>query len=341
MASLFRPVLPHLLATELAALGTGLNDGKLEDALAGLSVLPSNLAVRASQKIARTARLGWWQLETGHSQARLVNRSAEQRLLRRSPKYAWLFLFHPDGYIREAALDAINGAPTSPFFVSALAWRLNDWVPPVRRAAKRCAERVLPEVRADVAAKAALYLLDRSLVWSRWSDEFDVLDSMFERKDVIEALTVLLEKQSVGPLATCFRNILRHPNADEYLPRLAGGAVQPSVRALAYQCLIAGKATWTVGFEWTWVDKVYGLRKRIPTVETRDIRRTRLAADLIRIAARDRSAVVRKVAADALIAARSQLPDEEALITRLAKDRSPAVRSRADFMLRHPPRAQS
>jgi hypothetical protein len=46
-------------------------------------------------------------------------------------------------------------------------------------------------------------------------------------------------------------------------------------------------------------------------------------------------------ALDALIAARAQLPDENNLIARLADDRSPAVRSRADFMLRHPPSVPS
>jgi hypothetical protein len=130
---------------------------------------------------------------------------------------------------------------------------------------------------------------------------------------------------------------LRYPNVDEHLPRLAAAAVQPSVRAVAYQCLIFGKATWSVGFEWAWIDKVYGLRRRVPKLETRDIGRTRPAADLIREAVHDKSPFVRRVAADALIAARSQLPDEETLIAHLAKDRSSAIRSRAEFMLRHPP----
>jgi hypothetical protein len=223
--------------------------------------------------------------------------------------------------------------------LSALAWRLNDWVQPVRQAARRCAERVLHRADAAVAANAALYLLDRRLVWGRWGNEQKVLDSTFERIDVVAALTVLLQEHSNGPLANCLRNALRYPNVDEYLPRLAAAAVQPSVRAVAYQCLISGKAIWSVGFEWGWNDKIYGLRRRVPVLETRDIRRVRAAADLIREAARDKSAIVRRVAADALIAARSQLPEEEALIALLAKDRSPAVRSRADFMLRHRPTA--
>jgi hypothetical protein len=134
---------------------------------------------------------------------------------------------------------------------------------------------------------------------------------------------------------------LRYPGIDQHLPRLAAAAVQPSVRAVAYQCLISGKATWSVGYGWVWIDKVYGLRRRVPKIEARDIQRPRPTLDLIREAARDKSSIVRIVAADALIAARSQLPDEDALIALMAGDRSPAIRSRADYMMRHPPSCPS
>jgi hypothetical protein len=341
MAPHLRSVLPAPLAAKLAALGTEPGDHQLKAILADLSDLPANQIVRASREIASAARLGWWQPQMSFSLGRLFGSSSEQELLRKKPDYAWLFLFHLNGYMREAALDAVNSPPTSPFFFSALAWRLNDWVPPVRQAAERCAGRVLHRTDADVAANAALYLLDRRLVWGRWSDGPKVLDSVFAREDVIAALALRLREQSTGPLAACLRNTLRYPNIDEHLPRLAAAATQPSVRAVAYQCLTSGKASWSVGFEWTWIDKVYGLRKRIPKLATRDIQRIRPAAYFIREAIRDKSPFARKVAADALIAARSQLPDEEALIAHLAKDPSPEIRSRADFMLRHPssPRA--
>jgi len=98
-----------------------------------------------------------------------------------------------------------------------------------------------------------------------------------------------------------------------------------------------------VGFEWIWIDKVYGIRRRVPKLATRDIPKTRPAVELIRNAARDKSPFVRRVAADALITARAQLPAEavEALIADLEKDKSPAIRSRADFMRRHLPSRQS
>jgi hypothetical protein len=363
MASHIQSVLSPSISAKLSALKTGLGrkrtDRELEEVLAELSALPASLVVRASREIARKASLGWWQPEklplrvVVASGARLVwwrlKKSLEwpsrkvpsdQEILKRNHDYAWLFLFHPSGYVREAALDRIDNPPTSPFFFSALAWRLNDWVQPVRQAAERCAARVLHQTAASVAANAALYLLDRRHAWGRWSDERKVLDRVFERKDVIAALVVYLLERSTGPLATSLRHALRYPNVDEHLPRLAAAAVQPSVRAVAYQCLISGKATWSVGFEWAWIDKVYGLRRRVPKLATRDIRRIRPAAEFIREAVHDKSPFVRSVAADALIAARSQLPDEEKLIAHLAKDPSSAIRSRADFMLRHPPSRQ-
>jgi hypothetical protein len=113
-------------------------------------------------------------------------------------------------------------------------------------------------------------------------------------------------------------------------------AVQPSVRAAAYRCLIPGKAVWPVGFEWSWINKVYGLRRRTPKLETRTIQTDRPATDFIEAGIRDKSAFVRKVVADAMIAVRAQIPNEEKLVAHLATDRSSLVRSRAEFLMRHP-----
>ncbi|MEH2493917.1 hypothetical protein V1294_000396 [Bradyrhizobium sp. AZCC 1678] len=344
MASHRRSVLPPPLAAKLAALGNklGQSDDELEDVLAELSALPANEIVPASREIATAVRFGWWREQNGFLLPPLFGGAASTpQLLRKNHDYAWLFLFHPSGYAREAALDSINDPPASAFFFATLAWRLNDWVRPVRQAALRCAERVLHQTTTDVAAKAALYLLDRRLVWGRWTDEANILDSVFGRRDVIAGLATHLQGQSTGAVATCLRSASRYPDIDEHLPHIAAAAVQPSVRAVAYQWLIAGKATWPVGFEWAWIDKVYGLRRRIPVLASRDIRATRPAAEWIREGIHDKSAFVRRIAADALVGARAQIPDADNLIAHLAKDRSPAIRSRADFMLRHPLSAQS
>ena len=335
------PALPRELSAKLSSLGAklkkGPSDSELNDVLDALSEIPPNQVVRISRDIATAARLGWWLPEEHFSLQRLFRKPlSESDLLKRNPNYAWLFLFHYSGYVREAALDVIHTPPASAFFFAALAWRLNDWVEPVRQAAKRCAERVLPLTNADIVASAALYLLDRRLVWGRWSDEPGVLDSIFSRKEVVAALAVRLCKQTTGPLATCLRYALRYPNIDEYLPGLAAYAIQPAVRAVAYQCLLAGRAAWPVGHEWEWIDRIYGLKKRVPKLDSRAIGGMQPIPELVRQGVLDKSPKVRSVAADALTEIRSQLPDADSLIAKLAKDRSPAVRWRADFMLRHP-----
>lgn len=341
MVVISHPALPRELSAKLSSLGArlkkGPSDRELNDVLVGLSAISPNQVVRVSREIATAARLVWWQPEKGFSLERLFRKPlSEYDLLKENLDYAWLFLFHYSGYVREAALDLIEAPPASAFFFAALAWRLNDWVELVRQAAKRCAERVLPFTSADIVASAALYLLDRRFVWGRWSDGPEVLDGIFSRKEVVAALAVLLCEQPTGPLATCLRYALRYPNIDAHLPSLATNAIQPSVRAVAYQCLLAGRAAWPVGYEWAWIDKVYGLKRRVPKLNSRDIRSSLLIAELIRQGVLDKSPKVRSVAADALTEVRAQLPDADSLIVKLAKDRSPAVRWRADFMLRHP-----
>lgn len=361
MAGPSRPILSPALSDRLAELKVrrGLRTGQeLREVLNELAALPANLIARASHEIARSARLGWW--DPRQAPIRVVPRGrfsfslptswkvferdrsgndlpSERDLLKINPDYAWLFLFHPDGHVREAALKHVNEPPTSPFFLAALAWRLNDWVQPVRQAAKHCIQRIAPGVSAEIAVQTGLYLLSRRLIWGRWREEAGALDLIFAREDVLAALADRLRTQPSGQTAACLRNVLQHPGIDRHLPSLAAQAVQPSVRATAFQCLISGRARWQIGYDWIWIDKVYNLRKRIPAFETRDIRKNHAVAAYIADGILDRSALVRKIVADAMIVARSQIPNETDLVARLAKDPNAAVRARADFMLRHPP----
>jgi hypothetical protein len=334
-------VLPERLSARLKTLGAGLEYGpsdlELDRVLADFSALPPNLIVRASREIATTANLSWWKPRKRFSLMRpLRKRLSNRDLLRKNPDYAWLLLFHSDGYVREIALDAIARPPDSPFLFAALAWRLNDWVEPVRQAAKRCAGRVLPLVRTDIAVSGALYLLDRRLVWGRWRDEVETLDGFFARADVIAALAEQCRDRRTGPVATCLRHALRYPNIDGHLADLAANAMQPAVRAVAYRCLMTGKARWPADYEWEWIDKVYGLRRRVLRMESRDIEISPPIAETIRQAMQDRSVIVRVLAADSLTDARAHMANADNLIAELAKDRSYAVRWRADYMLRNP-----
>lgn len=350
------PVLSPALSAKLAALATRPAHSEtrhaLDEILSELAKLPAHLVVRASREIATCAGLGWWQPEKRPVQIipthgappfsrlkyllGLERVPSDNELLAADPDFAWLFLFHPSGYVREAALCYVDGPPNSPFFFTALAWRLNDWVAPVRQAAKHCLKRISGEIAANVAADAAPYLLERRFIWGRWRDEANILDLVFTRDDVLAALATHLQEKPTSPVVTCLRHALRYPGIDQHLPRLAAAGVQPSVRAAAYRCLISGKAIWPVGFEWIWIDKVYGLRRRAPILETRTIQRDRPAADFVEAGIHDKSPFVRKVVADAMIAVRAQIPNEKKLVAHLAADRSSLVRSRAEFLMRHP-----
>jgi hypothetical protein len=356
MTSPAMPVLSPALSAKLAALATRPAHSEtrhaLDEILSELAKLPAHLVVRASREIATCAGLGWWQPEKRPVQIipthgappfsrlkyllGLERVPSDNELLAADPDFAWLFLFHPSGYVREAALCYVDGPPNSPFFFTALAWRLNDWVAPVRQAAKHCLKRISGEIAANVAADAAPYLLERRFIWGRWRDEANILDLVFTRDDVLAALATHLQEKPTSPVVTCLRHALRYPGIDQHLPRLAAAGVQPSVRAAAYRCLISGKAIWPVGFEWIWIDKVYGLRRRAPILETRTIQRDRPAADFVEAGIHDKSPFVRKVVADAMIAVRAQIPNEKKLVAHLAADRSSLVRSRAEFLMRHP-----
>jgi hypothetical protein len=322
----------HLMAISVS----GPTADSLVRCVEGLAVLPARFISQVAVELARLPGLD------GTPPARRTLKSLWRapwtplRLLEAEPRYAWLFIFHADGRVREAALERIPAAPTWPFEFSALALRLNDWAEPVRAAATAAAERTFPVTRADVVARAAVDLLMRIDSWGRWTQERAVLDATFARDDVIAALRRELEHGSSGPLGAVLRRTFRHAAMDQYLVGLATRAVAPSVRAIALEALISGRAVWAEGYAWEWVDKIYGDRRRVPRLASRSLTVQGSPEALIRTGLADRSATVRKVAATALIEARKDMPDADALVSILAQDPSAGVRMRADYMLRHP-----
>lgn len=248
---------------------------------------------------------------------------------------AWLLTTDGDGYIREAAIWHLASPPQTPGRFVALILRLNDWVPQVRGAAVDAAARLFPQTGADTIIAAAPYILSRRFLWARWSgDERNVLDAAFQRPDVVAALTKCLLTGRTGALGATLRNALRTPCLDGELLRLAFDASLPPVRAVALRTLLEGRATWAAGHTWSWQDKSYGIRRRVPCLESRDLTASPPAPDLIRRGLKDPSAVVRRVAASALIARVDEMPDAAELAAALALDISRSVRERADFLLR-------
>jgi hypothetical protein len=339
------PILSPELSASLGKLGANLrvkpDRSELMSVLAQIGALPIHTIAKADQAIANAADLRAWRepAKTPFPLNLLSRPLSDFEVLDREPDAAWLYLFHRNGYVREAALRAIVQPPGSPFFLAAIVWRLNDWVEPVRVEARRCAERVFPNLCLEVAGAAAHYLLGRRLAWRRGTHEFDVLDLVLQRPDVIDGMAETFLRSATGSLGTLLRLSLQYPAMERHLPALAADAVQPAVRAAALDCLIKRKASWPVGYTWQWIDKVFNDRKRTPILNERPITLALSKSDLIAQGLRDRSATVRRVGADAAIIDPSAVRDLEVVIERLAQDRSPSLRERADFLRRHPPAA--
>jgi len=255
-------------------------------------------------------------------------------LMRLHPRLAWLLAFHGNGRIREPALRALDEPPATPSEFIAIALRLNDWALAVRASARIAAARLFPLTPPDVVAAAAPYLLARRFSWTRWDNEADVLDEALARPDVAEQLAKSIGELRTGPGGGVLRMAARFPSLDPYLPGLARHARHPSVRAVALEMLVTGQARWTTGYGWAWIDKVYGIQKRIAVTAARPLSLTLDIEPLIREALTDRFAATRKVAADALYEKRSSIDDAITLAQSILNDASRPVRERAEFLVR-------
>ena len=245
----------------------------------------------------------------------------------------WIYLFHGDGYLREAALNKIDAGAPGAFFVVAVAQRLNDWVGEVRNAARLCAARMLPRTAPEPLADAALFLLDRAPSWRRWTHDRDGLPASLIRGEVAPLLARSIGARPAGPMPKLLLRALRWPEMDAELPRLYREAVQPAVRAVALATLARGRARWPVGVEKKWVDKSLGRFVEVAVHDERPLAVAFDAAEFVRAGARDPAALVRRTAAQAMIDGGWGDPDSRELLERLAADPSPAVRERAFFAL--------
>lgn len=267
--------------------------------------------------------------------ARFIGRCrTHEEQLRSVANLEHLFVFHRDGRLREAALRKFDGPISSPFMFVALAWRLNDWVAEVRAAAAQCARRCFPQTSPEIIARAALVLLRRRSTWGRWSAEQELLDITFARPEVVSSLASLLIRRPIGPNATLLRTALRDPAIDFELPRIAADAIQPATRAVAFQALIAGKASWPDGWHYRWIDKSMGRRRAETVFATRPITIDVSPDAVIRQALADPSGVVRSVAMSGLIHHREVIADASAIARNFLQDPARAVRERAEFLLK-------
>lgn len=334
-------VLPAALRKQLNSIGSRLErqlpvNLEFDGIMRTLNALPAQTIVRAEAEISHEANLNKWRRQYPSVYRLFSPRIDDIGQLERVPELKFLFLFHKDGYVREAALRSLRSPLPSPFFFAAIAWRLNDWVSQVREAAAECASYCFPITPPAIIAEAALTLLARENSWGRWTGEQNALRAAMKRPDVAKDLATIVSTRPTGPMTTVTRYALREEGLDPYLEMLARGAVQPAVRAVAAQVLIDGYATWPSGWVWRWVDKSMGSRRRETTYSQRTLSRDVPRIPIIEASAIDQSAIVRRVAASSIIRHEIDPAAARRIAEPLLGDRSPSVRERAEFILREP-----
>jgi len=313
-----RPAAGHREAPPVAAF----DEGALRTALAQLDAAQAGSVLELG---------GQFLSGLGYGQGR---RRAAARTMRAYPEAAWILCFDSDGHIREAAVRRLDSAAATTGRFVALALRLNDWVPQVRREAVEAFRRVRPLTPPAVIAGAAPYLLRQRFAWRRWTDEGGCIDDVLGDPAVAAEVIALLLHGRSGALGRTLTQALRFSAYDGALAELALQAALPDVRAVAVKTILNGAAVWPVGYGWAWVNKPMGERRRVTLTESRPISILE-PPTLLCAAIADRSALVRKVAAAAVIERMNDLPDVAEIVARLAGDSSAAVRDRADYIARH------
>jgi hypothetical protein len=254
--------------------------------------------------------------------------------LTKVPELAYLYLFHANGRIRQCALERIEKGARSPFFLAAIALRLNDWAAPVRAAATRCADKVFPLTDPSIVEAAAYFLLAQRHEWRRWSAiETGPLDRVLQRPEVAALLVRKLANSNAGPVGRLLRSALRGPGFDQWLSKLALEARHPELRKVALQVLIQRSIRWPSHRERRWTDKSMGRYREAWVFASRPIESDMSVEFAMLTAARDRSAAVRRVAVVALLTHGRDLAgfDEAAAI--LIQDKNKVLRERTAYAL--------
>ncbi|WP_176036696.1 DUF6966 domain-containing protein [Brucella tritici] len=307
-----------------------------------LAELPPAFAIDGSNYIRDTASLYF------SKQSITLSRILKYPISAFIPDYDWLsdadeakylFLFHSNGYQRAAALNRIDDAIPNSFLFAAIIWRLNDWVPAVRMAAVECAKRVFPKTSSEVIATAYLSLVSRVWSWGRWrKSDYGIFVEAISRPEVAAQVADSFARRLTGALSRELSFSLRNDSLDEFLEYLAFEAKQPAVRAYALRTLTKGYAEWHLGYDYEWIDKSMGERKRIKTFQQRPLTVQTDKNRIIRRGLSDPSPHVRKVALDAIIRNPEQIANAARLAEEHLSERSPAIRERAEFIVRKFPK---
>jgi hypothetical protein len=185
---------------------------------------PASIA-DADGAIAWAAGLWSWPQKLTWFDRHVLGKRSDRDLLDQVPGLPFLFLFHKNGFLRQAALERISGPIPNAFLVAALAWRRNDWVHQVRSSAQTCMDRCLPPTSPDVLSEFFLEAARPRSTWRRWSDaERQSLDALVARPEVAAEIVAQLLRQRNGPLPSWLRYLLQYEWIDPHLEMLAAEA---------------------------------------------------------------------------------------------------------------------
>lgn len=257
--------------------------------------------------------------------------------LKKPPTFlTWLDICSNDGYTREKFLRSVAGGAPNRFFFALALRRLNDWVPQVRQAARDNLCKIASMSSAEDIAEAVFVTLKHWESWGRLGDEDRrVLSDIMSLPTVTALLKQRLLSATSGPMARILTQMGSSSIMDRDLAEIAASAIQPTLRAKAYKCLLAGEITWVAGWQWVWTNKAYGERKLMPIIRRRPINEACVYQEVLIAAARDRSPLVRKVAGEMLIREPEKAGDcYLPLANALATDPSRSVSEQGKFMLR-------
>lgn len=295
-----------------------------------LSDLQPDAVAQASAEIRQIGRL---YTETRPS---LLGRFLVNRNHAGSEHSGWLLQFHASGYIREKAFQELSDPPQSAFEFVAVVYRMNDWVAQVREAAFAYAQRLFPLTEPKIVATAALFLFRQAGHLARWDRRAARLveETLYHDK-VLEILKAHLLQVTDGPVVRVLRSALRRPDLDSFLPELALNAKSAAIRSCAADAVLNRRACWAEGYKRVWVNKAYGVSRRVADLRHRSLSVTVNIRKHMDLAAQDRSAQVRRVAASLLSEQYAKpLPWHANIAERLRQDRNLSIATRMAFYFR-------
>ncbi len=125
--------------------------------------------------------------------------------------------------------------------------------------------------------------------------------------------------------AGALRAALRFGLLDSHLLSMSRTAMRPEFRAVALKAMLDSEVASVTHYERQWVDKRYGITRRVPILARLTIPRPAPVDVLLRQGAADRSPLVRRAAAYGLVQHAASLRNIKPLMISFSSDKSPSV----------------